>query len=110
MKNRFGATDEIGVFEMTDRGLVEVPNPSQLFLADRRDDILPLARHFLEPGYELLPDAERARALYLQADLLRRRGRDGEALPLYDRVLAEAGAPPELQAMARALSDELRRR
>jgi tetratricopeptide (TPR) repeat protein len=57
-----------------------------------------------------LPDAERARALYLQADLLRRRGRDGEALPLYDRVLAEAGAPPELQAMARALSDELRRR
>jgi DNA-binding NtrC family response regulator len=29
-------------------------------LADRRDDILPLARHFLEPGYELLPDAERA--------------------------------------------------
>ncbi len=28
-------------------------------LADRRDDILPLARHFLEPGYELLPDAER---------------------------------------------------
>jgi DNA repair protein RadA/Sms len=39
VKNRFGPTDEIGVFEMTDRGLVEVPNPSQLFLADRRDDI-----------------------------------------------------------------------
>jgi DNA-binding NtrC family response regulator len=29
-------------------------------LADRRDDILPLARHFLEPGYQLLPEAERA--------------------------------------------------
>jgi len=39
VKNRFGPTDEIGVFEMTDRGLVEVPNPSQLFLADRRDDV-----------------------------------------------------------------------
>jgi DNA repair protein RadA/Sms len=37
VKNRFGATDEIGVFEMSDRGLVEVPNPSALFLADRAD-------------------------------------------------------------------------
>ena len=35
VKNRFGATDEIGVFEMGDRGLAEVPNPSALFLADR---------------------------------------------------------------------------
>ena len=31
-KNRFGATDEIGVFEMSETGLVEVPNPSALFL------------------------------------------------------------------------------
>jgi DNA-binding NtrC family response regulator len=29
-------------------------------LADRRDDVLPLARHFLEPGFEFAPDAERA--------------------------------------------------
>jgi DNA repair protein RadA/Sms len=36
VKNRFGATDEIGVFEMSDRGLVEVANPSSLFLAERR--------------------------------------------------------------------------
>ncbi len=34
-KNRFGATDEIGVFEMTGDGLVEVANPSALFLAGR---------------------------------------------------------------------------
>ena len=34
-KNRFGSTNEIGVFEMLDRGLVEVPNPSQLLLAGR---------------------------------------------------------------------------
>ncbi|MBV1703993.1 MAG: DNA repair protein RadA [Hyphomicrobiales bacterium] len=34
-KNRFGPTDEIGVFEMTGRGLAEVLNPSSLFLAGR---------------------------------------------------------------------------
>jgi DNA repair protein RadA/Sms len=39
IKNRFGATDEIGVFEMSDRGLVEVPNPSSLFLAGRQGTI-----------------------------------------------------------------------
>ncbi|WP_025823747.1 DNA repair protein RadA [Asaia astilbis] len=38
-KNRFGATDEIGVFAMTDAGLTEVPNPSALFLAERRGHI-----------------------------------------------------------------------
>ncbi len=38
-KNRFGATDEIGVFEMTDRGLQEVANPSALFLAERNTNI-----------------------------------------------------------------------
>jgi DNA repair protein RadA/Sms len=35
VKNRYGATDEIGVFQMTDAGLSEVTNPSALFLADR---------------------------------------------------------------------------
>ena len=35
VKNRFGAADEIGVFEMTGQGLAEVSNPSALFLADR---------------------------------------------------------------------------
>ncbi len=39
VKNRFGPTDEIGVFEMTDHGLVEVPNPSELFLAERRGNV-----------------------------------------------------------------------
>ena len=34
-KNRFGSTNEIGVFEMMDRGLVEVPNPSQMLLSGR---------------------------------------------------------------------------
>ena len=34
-KNRFGATNEIGVFEMQDEGLVEVPNPSEMLLSGR---------------------------------------------------------------------------
>jgi DNA repair protein RadA/Sms len=35
VKNRFGSTDEVGVFEMTQAGMLEVPNPSQVFLAER---------------------------------------------------------------------------
>ena len=35
VKNRFGATNEVGVFEMQERGLVEVSNPSEAFLAER---------------------------------------------------------------------------
>src|SRR3954468_7747909 len=37
-KNRFGSTNEIGVFEMKQEGLVEVPNPSAFFLAERPRD------------------------------------------------------------------------
>lgn len=35
VKNRFGSTNEIGVFEMGDKGLIEVPNPSQMLLEGR---------------------------------------------------------------------------
>jgi len=35
VKNRFGATAEVGVFEMAGRGMLEVPNPSEAFLAER---------------------------------------------------------------------------
>jgi len=35
VKNRFGATAEVGVFEMRERGMVEVTNPSEAFLAER---------------------------------------------------------------------------
>ena len=37
-KNRFGSTNEIGVFEMRTEGLVDVPDPSSVFLAERRHD------------------------------------------------------------------------
>ncbi|MBR7083390.1 MAG: DNA repair protein RadA [Clostridia bacterium] len=39
MKNRFGSTNEIGVFEMTERGLCEVENPSEMLLADRPKNV-----------------------------------------------------------------------
>ncbi len=39
VKNRYGATDEIGVFEMQDKGLIEVENPSALFLAERQGNV-----------------------------------------------------------------------
>lgn len=38
MKNRYGSTNEIGVFDMTDKGLREVPNPSEILLGERGGD------------------------------------------------------------------------
>jgi DNA repair protein RadA/Sms len=35
VKNRFGATSEVGVYEMSERGLIEISNPSEAFLAER---------------------------------------------------------------------------
>ncbi len=49
VKNRFGAADEIGVFEMTDGGLMEVANPSALFLGDRDE---PVSGTAVFPGIE----------------------------------------------------------
>lgn len=40
VKNRFGSTNEIGIFEMQEKGLVEVKNPSQIFLAERPLDAI----------------------------------------------------------------------
>ena len=38
-KNRFGSTNEIGIFEMRDQGLVEVSNPSEILLAERAEGV-----------------------------------------------------------------------
>jgi len=61
-KNRFGATDEVGVFEMTGGGLAEVPNPSALFLADRDG-----APH---PGAAVFAGVEGARPLLVEIQAL----------------------------------------
>lgn len=39
VKNRFGATNEVGIFEMQDKGLIEVKNPSQIFIEQRKQDV-----------------------------------------------------------------------
>ena len=49
VKNRFGATDEIGVFAMGEAGMAEVPNPSAIFLSDRDSGV---AGSVVFPGME----------------------------------------------------------
>jgi DNA repair protein RadA/Sms len=61
VKNRFGPTDEIGVFEMTGRGLEEVPNPSALFLGDRNSD---------SPGAAIFAGLEGTRPLLVEVQAL----------------------------------------
>ncbi|MGZ9107209.1 MAG: DNA repair protein RadA [Micavibrio sp.] len=61
VKNRFGPTDEIGVFEMAQEGLVEVENPSALFLAQRQQDV---------PGSAVLCALEGTRPLLVEVQAL----------------------------------------
>jgi DNA repair protein RadA/Sms len=61
VKNRFGATDEIGVFEMTGAGLEEVANPSALFLGDRTG---------MAPGAAVFAGIEGTRPLLMEIQAL----------------------------------------
>jgi len=61
VKNRFGPTDEIGVFEMTGKGLAEVSNPSALFLGDRTS---------LSPGTAVFAGIEGTRPLLMEIQAL----------------------------------------
>lgn len=61
VKNRFGSTNEIGVFEMKEEGLVEVSNPSEIFLAER-----PIG----EPGSVVLPSMEGTRPILIEVQAL----------------------------------------
>lgn len=60
-KNRFGATDEIGVFDMRPEGLVGVPNPSERLLAERAEGT---------PGSVVFPALEGSRALLMEIQAL----------------------------------------
>jgi DNA repair protein RadA/Sms len=57
LKNRFGPTDEIGVFEMSDDGLTQVENPSELFLRERPEST---------SGTVIFPTMEGSRTLLLE--------------------------------------------
>ena len=61
VKNRFGPTDELGLFEMLEQGLVGVPDASRLFLADRRTGV---------PGSAVLPTLEGQRPLLVEVQAL----------------------------------------
>src|SRR5437899_1287173 len=61
VKNQLGSTNEIGVFQMAERGLVEVKNPSGLFLAERPKDA---------PGSVIVSSLEGSRPLLLELQAL----------------------------------------
>ncbi|MBN1154208.1 DNA repair protein RadA [candidate division KSB1 bacterium] len=61
VKNRFGSTNEIGVFEMNENGLTEVSNPSQMFLSHRNEAI---------PGSVVICTMEGTRPLLLEIQAL----------------------------------------
>ncbi len=61
VKNRFGSTNEIGVFEMKEAGLMEVTNPSEIFLAERPVNV---------PGSVVLPSVEGTRPILVEVQAL----------------------------------------
>ena len=60
-KNRFGATDEVGVFEMTDKGMIGIENPSKLFLAQRQKNV---------PGSVIVATMEGTRPVLVEVQAL----------------------------------------
>lgn len=66
-KNRFGSTQEVGVFKMTELGLVEVDNPSALFLGDR---LTKLGRKQAPSGTAVIAGGEGSRSLLLEVQAL----------------------------------------
>jgi len=61
VKNRFGSTDEIGVFEMEQTGLTEVKNPSELFIAERPENT---------SGSAVVPSIEGTRPILVEIQAL----------------------------------------
>lgn len=61
VKNRFGPTDEIAVFQMQSGGLQEVPNPSHIFLEERRKEVI---------GSVIIPTMEGTRPILIEAQAL----------------------------------------
>jgi len=61
VKNRFGSSDEIAVFQMGERGLIEVSNPSQIFLEERTKE---------SPGSVVIPTVEGSRPILIEIQAL----------------------------------------
>ncbi len=60
-KNRYGSTSEVGIFEMRDKGLVEVKNPSELFLSEWKDNL---------PGSVIFPSVQGDRPILVEVQAL----------------------------------------
>jgi DNA repair protein RadA/Sms len=60
-KNRFGTTNEVGIFQMNEQGLEEVSNPSELFLAERTKEV---------PGSAVFPALEGTRPILVEVQAL----------------------------------------
>ncbi|AEV67275.1 DNA repair protein RadA [Acetivibrio clariflavus] len=61
VKNRFGSTNEIGIFEMKDIGLIEVENPSMLMISDRKENV---------PGSVIVSSLEGTRPMLIEIQAL----------------------------------------
>ncbi|MCX5656985.1 MAG: DNA repair protein RadA [Candidatus Omnitrophica bacterium] len=61
VKNRFGSTNEIAIFDMTSSGLIEVTNPSEILLGEREDNV---------PGSVIVPVIEGTRPLLIEIQSL----------------------------------------
>jgi len=61
VKNRFGATNEVGIFQMQSEGLIEVENPSELFLAERSVNVA---------GSTIFPSLEGTRPILVEVQAL----------------------------------------
>jgi len=91
VKNRFGSTNEIGVFEMKESGLAEVENPSALFLAERPVHV---------PGSVVMPSIEGTRPILVEVQALVSRSTPGNA-----RRTA-IGADPQRMALLTAVLEK----
>jgi DNA repair protein RadA/Sms len=80
VKNRFGSTNEVGVFEMRESGLVEVANPSAAFLAERPTDA---------PGSAVLATLEGSRPVLVEIQALV--SRSALAMPRRTAIGVDAG-------------------
>ena len=90
-KHRFGSTDELGLFEMTEHGLVDVPDASARFLVDRRPGV---------PGSAVAAVLEGARPLLVEVQALVMR--TGAPMPRRSAAGIDGGPPRDAARGARA--------
>jgi DNA repair protein RadA/Sms len=96
-KNRFGSVDEIGIFQMGEKGLAQVPNPASLFLT-RRDGETP-------PGVVAAPVHEGTRVLLVEIQSLVVPAKGGLSRVFSDRI-----DPGRVSRMAAVLEKHLKAR